>query len=92
MSVVADRYQEIRTDQEDWGWFILSRDGAIRLAVDICCDDIERGAFRIRLTSRRRKLLRSQILDTSELDRLREVVLSAMSAWARSLRTERVGD
>ena len=55
MPVVAERYQEVRTEQEDWGWFIWFRDGAIRLAVDIFCDDIPSGAFRVRLTSRRKK-------------------------------------
>ena len=92
MPVVAERYQEIRTEQEDWGWFIWFRDGAIRLAIDIFCDDIASGAFRVRLTSRRKKLIGSEILDTPELERLRDLLVSAMDAWAESLQTERVED
>jgi hypothetical protein len=92
MPVVAERYQEIRTEQEDWGWFIWFRDGAIRLAIDIFCEDIASGAFRVRLTSRRKKLIGSEILDTPELERLRDLLVSAMDAWAESLQTERVED
>lgn len=92
LPVVEGRYQEIRTHQEDWGWFIWFRDGAIRLALDICCDKIDDGVFRIRLTSRRKKLLRSAVVDTPELDRLRDIVTSAMAVWAGSLRSERVED
>jgi hypothetical protein len=92
MPAVAERYQEIRTGQEDWGWFIWFRDGAIRLAVDIFYDDITSGAFRVRLTSRRKKLIGSEILDTPELERLRDLLVSATAAWAESLQTERVED
>jgi hypothetical protein len=90
--VVEQRYQDVRSGQEDWGWFIWFRDGAIRLAVDIHCDEPTAGAFRVRLTSRRKKLIGSEMIDTPELDRLREWVTSSIAAWARSVRTERVED
>lgn len=80
MAVVAEQYQEIRTEQEDWGWFIWFRDGAIRLAVDIFCDDIASGAFRVRLTSRRKKLIGSEILDTPELEQLRDLLVPVPGA------------
>jgi len=92
LPVVRDGYQEIRTEQEDWGWFIWFREGSVRLAVDIHCDDAEAGAFRIRLTSRRRKWLGSEIVDTPELERLREAVLSTLAAWAGSISSEHVDD
>jgi hypothetical protein len=92
MPLLSESYHTIRTDQEDWGWFLWFRDGAIRLAVDIHCDDVAASAFRIRLTSRRKKLIGSEIVDTPELDRLRDVLLPAMGAWTGSLRIERVDD
>jgi hypothetical protein len=92
MPMVADRYLDVRTDQEDWGWFIWFREGAIRLALDIHCDDVELGAFRIRLTSRRKKLLRSEVLDTPELDRLCDAVSKIVLAWAGPVSVERVED
>jgi hypothetical protein len=92
MPVVAEGYQALRTDQEDWGWFIWFRDGAIRLAIDIHCDDSPEGAFRVRITSRRKKLIGSEVVDTPELDRLREKLLRSMSAWVGSVRIERVDD
>lgn len=70
----------------------LVPDGAVRLAIDIHCDQPTAGAFRIRLTSRRKKPIGSEMLDTPELDRLRDVVTSSIAAWARSVRTERVED
>ena len=92
LPLLSEKYQTIRTDQEDWGWFLWFRDGAIRLAVDIHCDHIVGSAFRIRLTSRRKKLIGSEIVYTPELDRLRDVLLPAMAAWTGSLRIERVED
>jgi hypothetical protein len=92
LPLVEEGYQAIHTDQEDWGWFIWFRDGAIRLAIDIHCDDIPIGAYRVRLTSRRKKLIGSDVLDTPELDRLRDKLLRVMAAWAVSVRVERVED
>ena len=92
MPLVAKGYQSVQTDQEDWGWFIWFRDGAIRLAIDIHCDDISAGAFRVRLTSRRKKLIGSEVLDTPELDRLRDTLLSATAAWTGPVRIEKVDD
>ena len=92
MPLLAERYQPIRTDQEDWDWFLWFRDGTIRLSVDIHCDNIAVSAFRMRLTSRWKKLIGSEILDTPELDRLRDVLLPAITAWTGSLRIERVED
>ena len=68
------------------------RDGAVRLAVDIHCDDSATGAFRVRLTSRWKKLIRPEIVDTPELDDVRDTAVAAMAGWAGSLRIERVED
>ena len=34
-------YDDLMTNQEDWGWFAWFRDGNVRLAVDVFCDDPE---------------------------------------------------
>jgi hypothetical protein len=32
---VRARYTDVETNQEDWGWFIWFRKGAVRLAIDV---------------------------------------------------------
>src|SRR5919108_2182638 len=50
--------------QEDWGWFIWFQSGGVKLAVDIFTDDPEVGEFRIHLTSRKKRLLFYNAVDT----------------------------
>ena len=92
LPVVSGRYQELFTEQEDWGWFLWFQDGATRLAIDIFCDDIPGRKFRIRLTSQRKRFLfLSAVTDTPELDRLRDVVVVEITRWAETPTVERVG-
>jgi hypothetical protein len=73
--VVASRYEEFQTNQEDWGWFLWFRKRGTRLAIDIFTDDPQTGDFRIHLTSRRpRWIFFSEIADTPELEELRALV------------------
>jgi hypothetical protein len=82
LAPVEARYEDIQTEQEDWGWFIWFRDGSTRLAVDVFTDDPEAGQFRIHLTSRiTRMLVGDKIVDTPELEELRRLVLSELSGW-----------
>ena len=82
LAPVAARYEDIQTEQEDWGWFIWFRDGGTRLAVDVFTDDPDAGQFRIHLTSRiKRMLIGDKIVDTPELEELRRLVLSELSGW-----------
>lgn len=68
--------------QEDWGWFIWFREGEIFLAVDIYCDDFESGAFKIHLTSRCKRWLRpSNIVDSAELEELKQIVVARLTEW-----------
>lgn len=92
MPVVSAKYEDIWTDQEDWGWFIWFRSGPTRLAIDIFCDDSGGGKFRVRLTSRSKQLFWSKVRDTRELEELRELIVSSMSPWAGSIEVERVED
>jgi hypothetical protein len=82
LAPVEARYEDIQTEQEDWGWFIWFRDGSTRLAVDVFTDDPETGQFRIHLTSRiKRMLAGDKIVDTPELEELRRLVMSELTGW-----------
>jgi hypothetical protein len=82
LAPVEARYEDIQTEQEDWGWFIWFSEGSTRLAIDVFTDDPESGQFRIHLTSRiKRMLVGDKIVDTPELEELRRLVISELSGW-----------
>ncbi len=88
---VVAKFGDVETEQEDWGWFIWFRQGRVKLAIDIFCDDPQKGEFRIRLTSRRKWLLfDGPAADTEELEELREFVVSQVTAWAGAPKVEQV--
>jgi hypothetical protein len=92
--VVEGRYERILIDQEDWGWFLWFREGGIRLAIDIYCDDPERGTFRLHLTSSRRKwIVFDTIVDTEALETMKDAVVGRLEDWVdspvRVVRTDR---
>jgi hypothetical protein len=82
MPAVQARYTDIQSEQEDWGWFIWFRAGTVRLAIDVFTDNPDAGEFRIRLTSRKKKLLGQKEIDTPELDELRALVESELRKWS----------
>ena len=89
LPAVRARYADVQSNQEDWGWFIWFRDGGVRLAIDVHTDDADAGAFRIRLTSRVKKLLFEKEADTPELDQLRSLVEAELRRWgATKIATE----
>ncbi len=91
LPLVKENFQNVRTHQEDWGWFIWFRQGSIYLAINIHCDDPESGEFRIHLTSRKRKFLWFEaIADGPELERVREMVTTRIQASAGDYRIERI--
>jgi hypothetical protein len=81
LPAVRSRYEEIQTEQEDWGWFIWFSKGNVALAIDVFTDDPDKGEFRVHLTSRTRRWLRSTVIDTPELEELRTLVVSELEAW-----------
>ena len=82
---ISARYEHVQREQEDWGWFIWFRKGSVSLAVDVFCDDPDTGAFRIHLTSRRKRLLvMDQIVDGPELEELKTLVMEELKAWTGS--------
>jgi|SRR5580658_836162 hypothetical protein len=89
LPLIAEKFEKIQTDQEDWGWFIWFRQGPVYLTIDIFCDDPESGKFRIHLTSRTKKFgLINKVADTPDLERVREMVCSKIEAWAGSCQVE----
>jgi len=82
---VRERYTDVQTNQEDWGWFIWFRKGPVRLAIDVFTDDPDEGVFRLHLTFRtKRWFMLDGVVDTPELEELRELVVSELTAWAGS--------
>jgi hypothetical protein len=91
LPAIRERYEDwkrhgnIQANQEDWGWFIWfddRDDRKVGLAVDVFCDDPKTGAFRIRLTSRKKRFwFSSTIVDTAELECLREIVVERIGQW-----------
>ena len=88
------RYEDIESNQEDWGWFAWFEHSRVKLAVDVYCNDAKTGDFQIHLTSRRpRFLLSDRVEDTPELEDLCKLMVSQLQAWdAASLRVERVNE
>ncbi len=85
LPTISGHYEDLQQNQEDWGWFIWFCRGRTALAVDVFCDDPAQGAFRVHLTSRHKRwLLFDQVVDTPELEELREVVVRELEAWAGS--------
>ncbi len=77
---VLERYEHVRAEQEDWGWFLWFRRGTLRLAIDIFCDDPATGSFRIHLTTREHRRFRSdRIADTPELEALKDLVIDRLT-------------
>jgi hypothetical protein len=91
LPAISNKYAEVFTNQEDWGWFIWFRQGPIHLAVDIFCDDPQRGEFRIRLSTgyKRWFIIRTEV-DGAELESLRDLVSAEVSLWAGNCNLEKV--
>jgi hypothetical protein len=81
-SEIRKRFGDAQEGQEDWGWFIWFKNGPTKFAVDIFCDEPNRGEFRIHLTSRRAKwLFLDSVEDTEELDELKCLVVDLIESW-----------
>lgn len=92
LPLIDARYEDVRRNQEDWGWFIWFRKGRASLAVDVFCDVPDEGVFRIHLTSRQKRwIVLERIVDTPELEELKGLVLDALESWTGShCRVERL--
>lgn len=91
LPAISGKFEDVWTNQEDWGWFIWFKRGRVRLAVDIFCDEPRAGKFRIRLSSQLRRIwFRDRVLDTPELEEVLELVRSRLERWAGAVKVERV--
>ena len=84
LPVLKPHYTALDTNQEDWGWFIWFKQGAVRLAIDVHTDNGDAGEFRIRLTSQTKRLIGYKEADTPELEELRALVESELQRWSAS--------
>lgn len=78
LPVVRDRYQDVESGQEDWGWYIWFKKGTLWLSIDIFTDDADAGQFRAHLSSNVKKLFGHRQVDTPELDELRGLAESEL--------------
>ena len=94
LPALRKQYEDIRFNQEDWGWFVWFRKGSIRLGIDIFCDDPGKGEYRIHLTSRKPRWFFSDgVMDLPELEELRSLVAGLLEGWVQTpCRTTRASD
>jgi hypothetical protein len=90
MPLVRGRFSDIQTAQEDWGWFIWFRRGAVLLAIDIFCDEKATGRFRIHISANKKKwlILRSTV-DSSETSEIKEAVAGEIRKWGTIVKITR---
>lgn len=90
LPLIKAKFEDLWTAQEDWGWFIWFQRGKIRLAIDIFSDD-RKGHFRLRLSSQRKRFLVGDlVIDTVELEEVRELVMRTLANWASDISVEHV--
>lgn len=82
LPALRDRYGDLQSNQEDWGWFAWFEHEGVKLAVDVFTNDEQTGEFQLHLTSRiPRLLLTAKVQDTPELQALRELVTKELATW-----------
>lgn len=94
LPALRQTYGDLEPTQEDWGWFVWFEHVGVKLAVDVFTQDPLTNEFEIHLTSRKARLLRSaRVVDTPELEALRQRVVSSLEAWpVTSLIVERLDE
>jgi len=82
LPILRARYEDIETNQEDWGWFAWFKDARSNLAVEVFSDNSDAGKFRIHVTSNvSHFLFGAKVMDTPELEPLLRIVVGAISNW-----------
>jgi hypothetical protein len=94
LPALKQRYGELTSTQEDWGWFSWFEQAGVKLAVEVHSNDAKAGEFQIHLTSSKpRMLFGSKIQDTAELEELRVLVERQLQCWSvEKLTVERVNE
>src|SRR5262249_12575113 len=83
LPLISNRFSQIQTGQEDWGWFLWFRDGKVKLAIDISCNDSQSGEFQIHVSSTTTSFgIFKSSADTPQLEALADLVKSDLLQWA----------
>ena len=76
-------YPGVLLTQEKWGWHIFFKDDGAVLSVQILCDNLPAGAFRVIVVSRIKKtVFGSKVQDVAELKYLMGLVTPVIEDWA----------
>jgi hypothetical protein len=85
LPAISSSYEHVQSDQEDWGWFIWFRRGAVLLGIDVFTEIPEEGSFLIHITARRKRwLIFDSIVDGPELEDIKALVLKNLESWTDS--------
>ncbi len=80
---IRERYKDVLSNQEDWGWFIWFKKDGYKLSIDIFCDNYSAAEYRIYITSQRRRyLIFEQLVDDEEIEKIKELVLENIDEWS----------
>lgn len=91
LPLVSNQYEEVLSNQEDWGWFIWFRRGPIRFTIDVFCDEPRTSKFRLLLTSQKKKwLIFDSPVDGPELEHLKDVVRQHLASRVEGMHIERI--
>lgn len=83
-------YENVKTGQEDWGWYIWMRQKTELTRIHIQCDDKEVGEFRIHIFSSKKRRLLWKNIDTPDVERVQQVTISEIKKWGIIKRVQRL--
>lgn len=79
---IKERYESLQMNQKECGWFARFRKGHVDFAINVFCEDPDFGVYLIRLTTRvKRFLWFDRVIDTPELEELRDLVVAKLKKW-----------
>ena len=88
MPIIENSFNDIQSNQEDWGWFIWfsnTEDKKNSYGIDVFCDDPERGEYRVQLTStiKAKSFLwsSSKIINNQALENLKLVIENKLKSF-----------
>jgi hypothetical protein len=90
--LIAKNYQPVKVEQEDWGWYLWFEQNGVGLELNIMCDDQQAGTFRIHVVSTESPKKQTEIVDTPQLEVLRDLVVPELKRWAGEVAVVKVDD
>lgn len=82
-------YENVKTGQEDWGWYIWMRQKTELTRIHIQCDDKQAGEFRIHIFSSKKRWLLWKDMDLPDVERVQQVIISEVKKWGTIKRVQR---